>query len=158
MIQKSLVYTDSVFTVSWKPARLHKANVFPPLIVTQELLSSSDDMHSPSLTSTPLFRNIQSFPREARRCWCSACYTVPLCQYFVSRHHLFDLIRMERIKVRQQKFKRGKEKMLSLAQQSGEGQTIIQPEEDDDDDGMTKPARCRRTMISSISQGNWAWF
>uniref|UniRef100_A0A4W6FQJ1 Piezo type mechanosensitive ion channel component 2 n=1 Tax=Lates calcarifer TaxID=8187 RepID=A0A4W6FQJ1_LATCA len=46
---------------------------------------------------------------------------------------------MERIKVRQQKFKRGKEKMLSLAQESGEGQTIVQPE--DDDDGMTKPAR-----------------
>lgn len=47
---------------------------------------------------------------------------------------------MERIKVRQQKFKRGKEKMLSIAQESGEGQTLIQPEEDDDD-GMRKAAR-----------------
>lgn len=44
---------------------------------------------------------------------------------------------MERIKVRQQKFKRGKEKMLSIAQESGDGQTLIQPEdEEDDDDGM----------------------
>lgn len=46
---------------------------------------------------------------------------------------------MERIKVRQQKFKRGKEKMLSIAQESGEGQTLVQPEEDDDD-GMTEAA------------------
>lgn len=44
---------------------------------------------------------------------------------------------MDRIKVRQQKFKRGKEKMLSIAQESGDGQTLVQPEdEDDDDDGM----------------------
>lgn len=42
--------------------------------------------------------------------------------------------------MRQQKFKRGKEKMLSIAQESGEGQTQVQPEEDDDD-GMTKAAR-----------------
>ena len=48
-----------------------------------------------------------------------------------------DLIRMERIKVRQEKFKRGKEKMLRIAQESGEGQTLVQPE-DDDDDGMRK--------------------
>lgn len=38
--------------------------------------------------------------------------------------------------MRQQKFKRGKEKMLSIAQESGDGQTLIQPEDDDDDDGM----------------------
>uniref|UniRef100_A0A671VEB3 Piezo type mechanosensitive ion channel component 2 n=1 Tax=Sparus aurata TaxID=8175 RepID=A0A671VEB3_SPAAU len=49
---------------------------------------------------------------------------------------------MERIKVRQQKFKRGKEKMLSIAQESGEGQTQVQPEEDDDD-GMTKPTKAK---------------
>lgn len=42
--------------------------------------------------------------------------------------------------MRQQKFKRGKEKMLSIAQESGEGQTLIQPEEEDDD-GMRKAAR-----------------
>lgn len=58
----------------------------------------------------------------------------------MSLRFLSDLIRMERIKVRQQKFKRGKEKMLSIAQESGEGQTLIQPEEDDDD-GMRKAAR-----------------
>lgn len=60
----------------------------------------------------------------------------------MSLHFLSDLIRMERIKVRQQKFKRGKEKMLSIAQESGEGQTLGQPEEgdDDDDDGMRMAA------------------
>lgn len=41
--------------------------------------------------------------------------------------------------MRQEKFKRGKEKMMSIAQESGEGQTLIQPEEDDDD-GMRKAA------------------
>ncbi|KAJ4936752.1 hypothetical protein JOQ06_001338, partial [Pogonophryne albipinna] len=40
---------------------------------------------------------------------------------------------MERIKVRQQKFKRGKERMLSMAQESGEGQTLFKPEEEEDD-------------------------
>ncbi|XP_068197300.1 piezo-type mechanosensitive ion channel component 2 [Antennarius striatus] len=44
---------------------------------------------------------------------------------------------MERIKVRQQKFKRGKEKMLSIAQES-EGHTHIQPEEEDDGAHRTK--------------------
>lgn len=39
--------------------------------------------------------------------------------------------------MRQEKFKRGKEKMLRIAQESGEGQTLVQPE-DDDDDGMRK--------------------
>lgn len=44
--------------------------------------------------------------------------------------------------MRQQKFKRGKEKMLSIAQESGDGQTLVQPEdEDDDDDGMGEIGR-----------------
>lgn len=63
---------------------------------------------------------------------------------------------MERIKLRQQKFKQGKEKMLSLAQHSGDGQTIVPPEEDDDD-GMTKPAGYRNTMSFGITQGGWAF-
>lgn len=51
---------------------------------------------------------------------------------------------MERIKVRQQKFKRGKEKMLSIAQESGDGQTLVQPEdEDEDDDGMREIGRAK---------------
>lgn len=45
--------------------------------------------------------------------------------------------------MRQEKFKRGKEKMMSIAQESGEGQTLIQPEEDEDDEGMRKAARGR---------------
>lgn len=60
---------------------------------------------------------------------------------------------MERIKVRQQKFKRGKEKMLSIAQESGEEQTLGQPEEgDDDDDGMRMAAG--RPLCSYKS---WHW-
>lgn len=55
---------------------------------------------------------------------------------------LADLIRMDRIKVRQQKFKRGKEKMMSMVQESGEGQTLVQPTvqpvKEEEDDGMMK--------------------
>uniref|UniRef100_A0A8C5CQV8 Piezo-type mechanosensitive ion channel component n=1 Tax=Gadus morhua TaxID=8049 RepID=A0A8C5CQV8_GADMO len=40
---------------------------------------------------------------------------------------------MDRIKMRQQKFKRGKEKMLSMTQESGEGQSLVPPEEEDDE-------------------------
>lgn len=45
---------------------------------------------------------------------------------------------MDHIKMRQQKFKRGKEKMLSMTQESGDEQKLLPPEqeEDDDDDGM----------------------
>lgn len=42
--------------------------------------------------------------------------------------------------MRQQKFKRGKEKMLSIAQESGDGPSLVPPEEDDDD-GMTNVDR-----------------
>ncbi|XP_054870800.1 piezo-type mechanosensitive ion channel component 2 isoform X5 [Amphiprion ocellaris] len=45
---------------------------------------------------------------------------------------------MERIKVRQQKFKRGKERMMNLAQESGEGPTLVQPDDEDDDDGAQR--------------------
>ncbi|KTF93503.1 hypothetical protein cypCar_00047848 [Cyprinus carpio] len=41
---------------------------------------------------------------------------------------------MDRIKTRQQKFKRGKEKMLSMAQESGDGQKLIHPDNNDDDE------------------------
>ncbi|CAN9502681.1 unnamed protein product [Ophioblennius macclurei] len=50
---------------------------------------------------------------------------------------------MERIKVRQQKFKRGKERMLSMAQESGDGQTLVQPEDDDDDDDGAQRAKAK---------------
>uniref|UniRef100_A0A8C4ZEK7 Piezo-type mechanosensitive ion channel component n=1 Tax=Gadus morhua TaxID=8049 RepID=A0A8C4ZEK7_GADMO len=45
---------------------------------------------------------------------------------------------MDRIKMRQQKFKRGKEKMLSMTQESGEGQSLVPPEEEDDGAERTK--------------------
>ncbi|MGH0139213.1 UNVERIFIED_CONTAM: hypothetical protein FKN15_068608 [Acipenser sinensis] len=41
---------------------------------------------------------------------------------------------MDRIKTRQHKFKKGKERMLSLAQESGEGATLIQNQEVEDDE------------------------
>lgn len=41
--------------------------------------------------------------------------------------------------MRQQKFKRGKEKMLSLAQESVDGQPVAQPAEEEDDDDGTQP-------------------
>lgn len=40
---------------------------------------------------------------------------------------------MDRIKARQEKYKKGKERMLSLVQESGEGQEIQKHEEDDDE-------------------------
>uniref|UniRef100_A0A9J8CC37 Piezo-type mechanosensitive ion channel component 2a, tandem duplicate 2 n=1 Tax=Cyprinus carpio carpio TaxID=630221 RepID=A0A9J8CC37_CYPCA len=46
-----------------------------------------------------------------------------------------DLLKrqMDRIKSRQQKFKRGKERMLSLVQESGESHSVVKEEEDDDE-------------------------
>lgn len=41
--------------------------------------------------------------------------------------------RMDRIKARQQKYKKGKERMLSLTQESGEGQDIQKLSEEDDE-------------------------
>lgn len=64
--------------------------------------------------------------------------------------------------MRQQKFKRGKEKMLSIAQESGDGQTLVQPEdEDDDDDGMREIGRGqapRRPCMIGGAGGARKWF
>ena len=43
------------------------------------------------------------------------------------------LFRMDRIKARQQKYKKGKERMLSLTQESGEGQDLQKVSEEDDE-------------------------
>ncbi|XP_054602750.1 piezo-type mechanosensitive ion channel component 2 isoform X5 [Nothobranchius furzeri] len=51
---------------------------------------------------------------------------------------------MDRIKVRQQKFKRGKEKMLSLAQESVDGQTAAVQDEDDDDGAQRTKAKTKK--------------
>lgn len=40
---------------------------------------------------------------------------------------------MDRIKARQQKYKKGKERMLSLTQESGEGQDAQKLSEEDDE-------------------------
>ena len=46
---------------------------------------------------------------------------------------------MDRIKTRQQKFKKSKEKILSMTQESGDGQNLIPPEEEEEyDDGMAE--------------------
>ncbi|XP_062285794.1 piezo-type mechanosensitive ion channel component 2 [Scomber scombrus] len=45
---------------------------------------------------------------------------------------------MDRIKVRQQKFKRGKEKMISLVQESVEGQPPVQPVKEEEDEGAQR--------------------
>ncbi|KAI4904294.1 hypothetical protein NFI96_010885 [Prochilodus magdalenae] len=51
-----------------------------------------------------------------------------------------DLLKrqMDRIKSRQQKFKRGKERMLSLAQESGESHSLAKEEEEDDEGEANK--------------------
>lgn len=58
---------------------------------------------------------------------------------------------MDRIKERQQKFKRGKEKMLSLAQESGEGPQLIQAEEEDEEDDGTVGPRFRLNKCANSS-------
>lgn len=48
---------------------------------------------------------------------------------------------MDRIKARQQKYKKGKERMMSMNQESSDGQTIQKaPEDDDDDDDGSNPS------------------
>ncbi|XP_077471860.1 piezo-type mechanosensitive ion channel component 2 isoform X4 [Stigmatopora argus] len=51
---------------------------------------------------------------------------------------------MERIKVRQQKFKRGKEKMLSVAQESTDGQTPAPPPADEDEGAQRAKAKTKK--------------
>ncbi|KAL7851249.1 hypothetical protein AOLI_G00216050 [Acnodon oligacanthus] len=51
---------------------------------------------------------------------------------------------MDRIKTRQQKFKKGKEKMLSMAQESGDGQNLIPPEGEDDDGAEKEKTKAKK--------------
>lgn len=63
--------------------------------------------------------------------------------------------------MRQQKFKRGKEKMLSIAQESGDGQTLVQPEDDDDDDGMRESSSGQVEdggCVTASAPGAWKSF
>lgn len=59
---------------------------------------------------------------------------------------------MDRIKTRQEKFKKGKEKMLSMTQESTDSQTLIPPEagEEDDDDGMTNTSEVKEKMFKLV--------
>lgn len=60
---------------------------------------------------------------------------------------------MDRIKTRQQKFKKGKEKMLSLTQESTDSHTFIPPdagEEEDDDDGTTNKSEVKENMFQLV--------
>lgn len=56
--------------------------------------------------------------------------------------------RMDRIKARQQKYKKGKERMLSLTQESGEGQDIQKLSEEDDE------SMSRRFPLVQVA---WHW-
>ncbi|XP_043923294.1 piezo-type mechanosensitive ion channel component 2 [Protopterus annectens] len=51
---------------------------------------------------------------------------------------------MDRIKARQQKYKKGKERMLSLAQESGEGQAIQKSNEDDEGEADKEKAKGKK--------------
>lgn len=54
---------------------------------------------------------------------------------------------MDRIKTRQEKFKKGKEKMISLTQESTDGEPVVPPaEEDDDDEGTTNTFKVKETV------------
>lgn len=59
---------------------------------------------------------------------------------------------MDHIKTRQQKFKKGKEKMLSLTQESTDNQTLIPPDagEEDDDDGTTNSSDINENMFKMV--------
>lgn len=59
---------------------------------------------------------------------------------------------MDRIKTRQEKFKKGKEKMLSLTQESTDSQNLIQPDacEEDDDDGTTNSSKVKENMFKLV--------
>ncbi|XP_016375025.1 piezo-type mechanosensitive ion channel component 2-like [Sinocyclocheilus rhinocerous] len=80
-----------------------------------------------------------------------------------------DLLKrqMDRIKSRQQKFKRGKERMLSLAQESGESHSGVKEEEEDDegDDSKEKKKDKRKQWwkpwvdhASMVRSGNYYLF
>lgn len=73
----------------------------------------------------------------------------------MSLYRLSDLIRMDRIKVRQQKFKRGKEKMISLVQESVDGQPPVQPVKEEEDEGMMKADRDLSLVQSKFEKKKW---
>ncbi|XP_036438753.1 piezo-type mechanosensitive ion channel component 2 isoform X2 [Colossoma macropomum] len=79
-----------------------------------------------------------------------------------------DLLKrqMDRIKSRQQKFKRGKERMLSLAQESGEGHSLAKEEEDDEGEASKETNKGKRKQwwrpwvdhASMVRSGNYYLF
>ncbi|XP_047666735.1 piezo-type mechanosensitive ion channel component 2 isoform X3 [Tachysurus fulvidraco] len=79
-----------------------------------------------------------------------------------------DLLKrqMDRIKSRQQKFKRGKERMLSLAQESGESQSVYREEVEDDGETSKETRKGKRKQwwrpwvdhASMVRSGNYYLF
>ncbi|XP_053350077.1 piezo-type mechanosensitive ion channel component 2 isoform X2 [Clarias gariepinus] len=79
-----------------------------------------------------------------------------------------DLLKrqMDRIKSRQQKFKRGKERMLSLAQESGESQSLSREEVEDDGETSKEMRKGKRKQwwrpwvdhASMVRSGNYYLF
>ncbi|GAA6107095.1 piezo-type mechanosensitive ion channel component 2 isoform X4 [Tachysurus ichikawai] len=79
-----------------------------------------------------------------------------------------DLLKrqMDRIKSRQQKFKRGKERMLSLAQESGESQSLYREEVEDDGETSKETRKGKRKQwwrpwvdhASMVRSGNYYLF
>ncbi|XP_058263845.1 piezo-type mechanosensitive ion channel component 2 isoform X1 [Hemibagrus wyckioides] len=79
-----------------------------------------------------------------------------------------DLLKrqMDRIKSRQQKFKRGKERMLSLAQESGESQSLSREEVEDDGESSKEMRKGKRKQwwrpwvdhASMVRSGNYYLF
>uniref|UniRef100_A0A4W4EV46 Piezo-type mechanosensitive ion channel component n=1 Tax=Electrophorus electricus TaxID=8005 RepID=A0A4W4EV46_ELEEL len=79
-----------------------------------------------------------------------------------------DLLKrqMDRIKSRQQKFKRGKERMLSLAQESEEGHSVINEEEEDEGHSSKEMSKGKKKQwwrpwvdhASMVRSGNYYLF
>uniref|UniRef100_A0A671MHH1 Piezo-type mechanosensitive ion channel component 2-like n=1 Tax=Sinocyclocheilus anshuiensis TaxID=1608454 RepID=A0A671MHH1_9TELE len=72
-----------------------------------------------------------------------------------------DLLKrqMDRIKSRQQKFKRGKERMLSLAQESGERHSGVKEEEEEDEGIFTQEkVMCDMFSLLVVRSGNYYLF
>ncbi|MEQ2167180.1 hypothetical protein GOODEAATRI_001454, partial [Goodea atripinnis] len=142
--------------------------------ICRDLDAASFSVHNP----VPDFIHCRysSLP-SVRIIWDSICFAFLLLQrrVFMSYYflHVVADIRASQIlasryskkpqlarSVRQQKFKRGKEKMLSLAQESAGGQTPVRPEEEDDDDAYVATSHADNIIkrVFNIIKFTWVLF